>query len=54
MKYAGSVRARQAVIVIEAMKMENELRAMRPGRVKEVAVAAGASVDAGRILAVLE
>ena len=48
------VAARQGVVVVEAMKMENELRAPRAGRVKEVSVAAGASVEAGRVLAVIE
>jgi biotin carboxyl carrier protein len=36
------------------MKMENELRSPKDGRVKEVAVAPGASVEAGRILVVIE
>ena len=44
------VTARQPVVVVEAMKMENELRAPRAGVVKEVAVAAGVSVEAGRVL----
>ncbi|HSC28701.1 MAG TPA: biotin/lipoyl-containing protein [Vicinamibacterales bacterium] len=48
------VGARQAVIVVEAMKMENELRAPRAGRVKDVTVTAGASVEAGRALVLLE
>ena len=48
------VTARQPVVVVEAMKMENELRSPKDGRVKEVAVAAGASVEAGRILVVIE
>jgi acetyl/propionyl-CoA carboxylase alpha subunit len=48
------VTARQAVIVVEAMKMENELRVPRAGRVREITVSAGASVEAGRILAVIE
>jgi len=48
------VTARQAVVVVEAMKMENELRSPKDGRVKEVAVAPGASVEAGRILVVIE
>jgi biotin carboxyl carrier protein len=48
------VSARQGVVVVEAMKMENELRAPRAGRVREVGVTAGMSVDAGRILAVIE
>jgi multidrug efflux pump subunit AcrA (membrane-fusion protein) len=48
------VTARQSVVVVEAMKMENELRSPKAGRVKEVAVTAGASVEAGRVLLVIE
>jgi biotin carboxyl carrier protein len=48
------VAARQGVVVVEAMKMENELRSPKAGRVKEVTVVAGASVDAGRVLIVIE
>jgi biotin carboxyl carrier protein len=49
-----TVAARQPVVVIEAMKMENELRSPVAGRVREVSAAAGASVEAGRVLVVLE
>ena len=49
-----AVTARQPVVVVEAMKMENELRSPKAGRVKDVAVAAGASVEAGRVLIVIE
>jgi len=48
-----SVLERQPVIVIEAMKMENELRAARDGSVTEVLVAEGQSVEAGMLLAIL-
>lgn len=48
------VAARQGVVVVEAMKMENELRSPKAGRVKDVQVAAGASVEAGRVLIVIE
>jgi biotin carboxyl carrier protein len=48
------VTPRQGVVVVEAMKMENELRASRPGRVREVSVSPGASVEAGRVLVVIE
>jgi biotin carboxyl carrier protein len=44
----------QPVVVVEAMKMENELRSPKAGRVKEVAVTPGTSVDAGRVLVVIE
>jgi biotin carboxyl carrier protein len=39
--------------VIEAMKMENELRSPRAGRVLEVAVREGQAVEAGALLAVV-
>jgi biotin carboxyl carrier protein len=48
------VTARQGVAVIEAMKMENELRAGRDGTVRDVLVAEGALVDAGATLVVIE
>jgi len=44
------VSARQPVIVIEAMKMENELRAGQGGVVTDIAVRAGQSVNAGALL----
>ena len=49
-----AVEARQPIVVVEAMKMENELRSPKAGRVKDVGVAAGASVEAGRVLVVVE
>jgi biotin carboxyl carrier protein len=49
-----AVTARQPLVVVEAMKMENELRSPKAGRVRDVAVAAGASVGAGRVLIVIE
>jgi biotin carboxyl carrier protein len=48
------VRARQGVVVVEAMKMENELRSPKAGRIKEVSVAPGTLVEAGRVLVVVE
>jgi biotin carboxyl carrier protein len=41
------------LVVVEAMKMENELRAARPGRVTEVLVQPGETVEAGARLVVL-
>jgi biotin carboxyl carrier protein len=53
-KPGDAVAARQGLVVIEAMKMENELRASRPGRVRDVSVSEGQSVDAGAMLLVVE
>jgi biotin carboxyl carrier protein len=52
-KPGDRVRARQALVVIEAMKMENELRAARDGTVAEVQAREAMSVDAGTQLVVI-
>jgi biotin carboxyl carrier protein len=52
-KPGDPVRARQAIAVIEAMKMENELRAGRDGIVVELPVTGGQSVEAGTLIAVV-
>jgi len=52
---AGSaVEAGQGVLVVEAMKMQNELKSPKKGTVKQVMVAEGASVTAGEVLAIVE
>ncbi len=53
-KAGDQVKARQGLVVVEAMKMENELRSPKDGRVSDVLVAEGASVEAGRLLVVVE
>jgi len=45
-----SVSAGQGVVIIEAMKMENELKADAAGVVARVAVAAGQAVEKGAIM----
>src|SRR5262249_30374805 len=45
----SQVEAGQAVLVIEAMKMQNELKSPKRGRVKNLNVGEGAAVDAGQI-----
>ena len=53
-KPGDKVDARQGLVVVEAMKMENELRARAAGTVTEVRVTEGSSVEAGAILVVVE
>lgn len=48
------VQAGQGVLIIEAMKMENELRSPKTGKVLEVKVAAGQTVEKGDLLVVIE
>jgi biotin carboxyl carrier protein len=50
----SAVQAGQSVIVIEAMKMQNELKAPKNGVVKKINVAEGAAVEAGQALAEVE
>ena len=49
-----TVEAGQGVIVIEAMKMQNELKTRRGGRVAAIPVHEGETVGAGAILATIE
>ena len=49
----AEVQRGQAVIVLEAMKMENDLTAPRPGIVKSLRVAKGQTVNQGDLLAVI-
>lgn len=48
------VEAGQGIVVMEAMKMENELRATATGTVKSIEVAAGTVVEKGALLVGLE
>lgn len=48
------VEAGQGLVVVEAMKMQNELKAPKPGRVVEVQAREGAAVTAGEVLVSLE
>ena len=49
-----TVEAGQGVVVMEAMKMENELRATAAGKVRSVEVAPGTAVEKGALLVSLE
>jgi biotin carboxyl carrier protein len=48
------VEAGQGIVVMEAMKMENELRATAAGVVKSIEVTAGTAVEKGALLVALE
>jgi biotin carboxyl carrier protein len=48
------VEAGEGLVVMEAMKMENELRSPRAGRVAELPVREGQAVDTAALLVVVE
>ena len=48
------VEAGAGIVVVEAMKMQNELKSPKSGTVAEVRVEPGATVNAGEVLAVIE
>lgn len=49
-----SVIAKQGVVILEAMKMENELRVPRAGVIKEIRVKPGDKVDQGQVLLIIK
>ena len=49
-----AVEAGQAVVVLEAMKMENQIAAEKAGTVKEIKVAPGDTVGGGDVVVVIE
>ena len=52
-KVGDAIEAGQPVIIVEAMKMQNELAAEADGVVTEIRVAPGDTVDGGTVLVVL-
>lgn len=48
------VEAGQGVVVVEAMKMQNEIKSPKAGRILEIRVSEGEAVAAGQVLAVVE
>jgi pyruvate carboxylase subunit B len=53
-KVGDKVEAGQGIVVMEAMKMENELRATGPGTVRSIDVAVGTAVEKGTLIVMLE
>ncbi len=49
-----AVAAKQGVVILEAMKMENELRAPRAGTIKEMRVKPDDKVEQGQVLLVIK
>jgi biotin carboxyl carrier protein len=54
LKTGDEVMAGQGVVVVEAMKMQNEIKSSKAGRILEVRVAEGDTVAANQVLAIVE
>jgi biotin carboxyl carrier protein len=50
----AEVEAGAGLVIVEAMKMQNEMKSPKAGKVTSVNVAVGATVNAGDVLAVVE
>lgn len=50
----AEIKKGESVIVVEAMKMQNEMKSPKDGIVKEIRFPEGATVNAGDVLAVIE
>jgi biotin carboxyl carrier protein len=50
----AEVKQGEGVIIVEAMKMQNEMKSPKDGIVKEIRFAEGATVNAGDVLAIIE
>ena len=53
-KQGAEVQAGQGVVVVEAMKMQNELKSPKQGIVQKVMAVEGANVNAGDVLLIVE
>ena len=51
---SAEVEAGQGVVVVEAMKMQNEIKSPKKGVVRKLVAMEGAAVNAGDVLAVVE
>jgi biotin carboxyl carrier protein len=50
----AEVEAGTGVLVVEAMKMQNEIKSPKKGTIQKILVSEGAAVNAGDVLAIVE
>ena len=50
----SAVKQGDGVLIVEAMKMQNEMKSPKDGTIKEIRTSEGATVNAGDILAIIE
>jgi biotin carboxyl carrier protein len=54
MSQGAEVEAGAGVLVVEAMKMQNEIKSPKKGTIQKILVSEGAAVNAGDVLAIVE
>jgi biotin carboxyl carrier protein len=54
MAQGSEVDAGTGVLVVEAMKMQNEVKSPKKGTIQKILVTEGAAVNAGDVLAIVE
>jgi biotin carboxyl carrier protein len=54
LRQGDAVEAGQGVLVVEAMKMQNEIKSPKKGTVQKIVAAEGSSVSPGDVLAIVE
>jgi len=54
LKETSAVEAGQGILVVEAMKMQNEIKSPKKGTVQKIVAGEGAAVNAGDVLAIVE
>lgn len=50
----AEIKQGEGVLIVEAMKMQNEMKSPKDGVVREIRFAEGATVNAGDVLAIIE
>jgi biotin carboxyl carrier protein len=53
-RQGSAVEAGAGVLVVEAMKMQNEIKSPKKGTIQKILVSEGAAVNAGDVLAIVE
>ena len=53
MKAGDAVEAGQGIVVMEAMKMQNEIRSPKSGKIKRLLVIEGQTVNTGEVVAIV-
>jgi biotin carboxyl carrier protein len=52
-KAGEAVEAGQGLLVVEAMKMQNEIKSPKTGKIERLTVSEGQNVNAGEVLAIV-